>query len=368
MTAQQELQQAIQWMQDGQRRQAAALLNRLLDSAELDDRARAAAYVWLAESRADRAFKIRCLEQALEAEPENRQIRQGLNQLLATDKPPDHLPTLRRDGGEQPLLEQIPRHIGIDGGANGLASGIFISQGGLLATTSYAVGSAERLSVIVNFENEVTGKVVRRYPGHDIALIAAPMRLARKPSVAPPSMISLNAPFVALGADGTRLRGRLRRSHSGGGAGWLRTNIAYVQLPDAGGNPMYDERDQLIGILTRNADAAGNVYAFPAARIMDLAKAHQRDRQLLPKAGYCRACGGLCRAVIYGGRYCETCGAIVAMEPERAPVSPQAEALRQIYGENGSLPCPHCGAGLGHHRGRCLRCGRALTRDQVASA
>ena len=352
-------------MQDGEVGRAVGLLNRLIDRGELDDKARAAAYVWLAESRADRAFKIRCLEKALRAEPDNRQIRQGLHQLLAAGQQPDNLPAIREGSAGTEALEQIPRVLRVAGGLNGAASGVFVSHTGLLATTSYAVGGAAGLSVAIDSERELLGKIARRYPAHDIALIAAAMRLARKPSAAPPSMISVNAPFVALGGDGTRLRGILAASAIRGGG--LRTNIPLAQLPDAGGNPMYDERGQWIGMLTRNADAGGKVYAIPAARIMDLAAAHQRDRQLLPKAVVCRACGGLCRAVVYGGRYCEICGATVSLEPGRAPVKPHVEKLRQIYGEDANPPCPHCGAGLGGYRGRCLRCGRALTRDRIAS-
>ena len=50
MSAQNELRQAIEWMQDGQAAPAVDLLHRLVECAELDGKGRAAAYVWLAEA------------------------------------------------------------------------------------------------------------------------------------------------------------------------------------------------------------------------------------------------------------------------------------------------------------------------------
>ena len=57
MDARAELRQAIELMQDGRVAQAVDLLNRLLGSSALDEKGRAAAYVWLAEAREDSAFK-----------------------------------------------------------------------------------------------------------------------------------------------------------------------------------------------------------------------------------------------------------------------------------------------------------------------
>ena len=83
MSPEQELRQAIQLMREGAVGAAAPILSRLVESGQLDAPGRAAAYVWLAESREDRDFKIRCLERALEADPANAKIRQGLQQLLS---------------------------------------------------------------------------------------------------------------------------------------------------------------------------------------------------------------------------------------------------------------------------------------------
>ena len=358
MRAQDELRQAIQMMQNGQVDAAANLLKRLATSPALDAKARAAAYVWLAESRADRDFRLRCLERALEHEPDNAQIRQGLQQLRATPGQPRNLPTMIKGRDSARELQQTPSVVGIDGGANGVASAAFIGSGGLLATTSYAVGGAERLAVHIAGEQEMSGAVVRRYPQCDLAFISAPLSLARQPAVAPPSLAAENTTFSAHSFTGVRLRGEFGRVDRGLPAHWLATNIHPIQLPDAGGNPLVDARGQLIGLLTRNSDGAGAALAIKIAHVLALAGAYRRDRQLLPHGGYCPACGSLTQAGRYGGRSCETCGAALSAGNQRASSEPDRAALRRLYSEDEGRPCVHCRAAVGLHKGRCLRCGQ----------
>ncbi len=366
MTAQDELRQAIQMMQNGQAEAAANQLNRLANSPALDAQARAAAYVWLAESREDRDFKVRCLERALEHEPENAQIRQGLQQLRAAPSQPSHLPVMRKGAESARQLPQTPRVVGIDGGANGPASAAFIAGDGLLATTSYAVGSALRVALHISGEQEASGAVVRRYPQRDLALIATPLSLARKPTIAPPSLAAEILTITAYCATGTRLRGQLSRADRGRSTPWLATNIHPIQLPDAGGNPLYDAQGQLIGLLTRNSDRSGAALAIKISHVQALADGLRRERQLLPHAGYCPACGSLTQAGRYGGRSCETCGAALAADSRGASAEPDREALRQLYGESEAQPCIHCRAQVGQYEGRCLRCGQRQTSRAAA--
>jgi len=361
MAAQDELRQAIQMMQKGQAEAAANQLNRLANSPGLDDQARAAAYVWLAESREDRDFKVRCLERALEHEPNNAQIRQGLRQLRAAPSQPRHLPAMRQKRESPRQLQQTPRAVGIDGGANGLASAAFIAGDGLLATTSYAVGSALRVDLHISGEQVVSGAVIRRYPQQDLALIASPLSLARKPAIAPPSLAAENLTFTAYSFTGARIHGQLTSAETSRSTPWLATNIHPIQLPDAGGDPLYDAQGQLIGILTHNSDKSGAALAIKISQILALADGLRRERQLLPHAGYCPACGALTQAGRYGGRSCETCGAALATASRRASAEPDRDALRQLYGESEAQPCTRCLAQVGQYEGRCLRCGQRQT-------
>ena len=362
MSAQRDLRQAIELMQDGQRAPAVDLLNRLVECAELDGKGRAAAYVWLAESRDDGAFKIRCLERALEQDPDNQQIRQGLNQLMAARPQPGQLPAMGAERNRAEL-DAAPPVVGIVGGLNGLASGVVVDDGGLIATTSYAVGSVERATVTLDVRRHLEGKVVRRFPVHDLALIQAPLRSARAATAAPASMIAENSPFLALGYGGARLRGALAQLNSRRARHWLRTTIPPAQMPDAGGNPIYDENGQLLGLLTRNVDGAGNALAIKMSQILALTSQWQRDRRLMPDARYCVACGALTRARLFGGLHCETCG---AANDHDIDYPRQADKLAALYGEDEGPPCPHCGARVGAYEGCCLRCGKSIARGAVA--
>ena len=363
MTAQDELRRAIQMMQTGQAEAAVSQLNQLASNPALDAKTRAAAYVWLAESRADREFKLRCLQRALELEPENAQIRQGLQQLNAA---PSHLPAMRQGRASATRIEQTPPVVGIDGGANGPASAAFIAADGLLATTSYAVGGARRVAVQIAGEQQINGAVVRRYPQHDLALISTSIQLARKPAMAPPAAAANGLTFSAYSATGTRLRGNADQADRALPAPWLATNIHPIQIPDAGGNPLYDGQGQLVGLLTRNCDRSGAALAIKVAQILALAAAYRRERKLLPNARYCCACGALTQAGRHGGGACETCGAALPAEGRRPSSAPDRDALRQLYGEDVAQPCIHCGATAGAYAERCLRCGQALTGRAAA--
>ena len=365
MTAQDELRQAIQMMQNGQTDAAAKQLNRLANSPALDAKARAAAWVWLAESRGERDFKLRCLERALEYEPDNSQIRQGLQQLRAAPAQPSHLPLMRHDRERARQLQRTPRVVGVDGGANGLSSAAFIGDDGLLATTSYAVGGALQVAVHIADEAAMRGDIVRRYPQHDLALIATPLRLARKPAIAPPGSNGVNMPVTAYSDTGARLRGQLTRSDPDLPAQWLATNLYLIQLPDAGGNPLYDAQGQVIGLLTRNSDSRGRALAVNIAHILALAEALRREGQLLPQARCCAACGSLAQAAYYGGTACENCGAALPSDTRRAP---DRDALLQLYGEKEAQTCVHCRASVGSYDGRCLRCGQTQASRAAAGA
>ena len=367
MSAQVDLRQAIELMQDGQVASAVDMLNRLVGNSELDDKGRAAAYVWLAEAREDSAFKIRCLEQALAHDPENRQIRQGLNQVLAAHSKPGKLPPIDNDQRHSKLAE-TPPVIGIVGGLNGPASGAFVNSAGLIATTSYAIGGAERVTVTLDAERHPAGVVARRFPAHDLALIQTSLRPLRKPSIAPPALTAEDSAFIALAYGGARLRGALAQNSSAGARQWLRTTIPPAQLPDAGGNPLYDENGQLLGLLTRNVDGAGNALAAKFSHVASLADQLHRDHLLMPESRYCAACGSLTRAGLYGGRHCETCGAAQALDRAEAALPPQADKLAALYREHAGRPCANCGARVGGYDGRCLRCGRSTASGAVPEA
>ena len=228
----------------------------------------------------------------------------------------------------------------------------------MLATTSYAVGGARSVAVHIGGEQETTGAFVRRYPQHDLALIATRLNLARKPAIAPTSAVVESLTFTAFSATGAQLRGQLTRADRTLPRHWLATNIHLIQMPDAGGNPLIDAQGQLVGLLTRNSDRSATALALQISHVLALAEAYRRERQLLPHTGYCPACGARAQAEGYGGRSCETCGAALPAERRRASIEPDRDALLQLYGEPAPQHCAHCRATTGESEGRCLRCGQ----------
>ncbi|MCY4145608.1 MAG: S1C family serine protease [Chloroflexi bacterium] len=352
MRAQDELRAVIRQMQAGDST-AAAKLRRLLDAGELDAAGQAAAHVWLAEASDDAGFKLQRLQNALACTPDNAQIQQAVQALLAEKPPRPNLPSA-------PSLPDIPRVVGINGGANGVASAVFVMQSGMLATTSYALGGAQRLTVSLGDGRTVAGKLLRRFPGIDLALAALPLRLDGRLPIAPPAALTVGQELVALGFDGARLQTKLTALEGVGAGHWLATNLPVAKLPDAGGNPLYDDRGQLAGLMTRNTAGGGMALALKISAILTLAEQAQRDKQMQPGARCCPACGGLARSPIYGGHSCESCGGDLPVDETLA--APQTDILQQLYGEAASRACAHCGARVGFQGGRCLRCGQRSER------
>ena len=348
MRAEDELRAVIRQMQAGDF-SVAAKLRTLLAAGELDAAGQAAAHVWLAEASDDAGFKLHCLRKALVCAPDNAQIQQGIQALL-DDEP------LAPSPPAAPRLPSFPRVVGIDGGANGKASAVFVTKSGMLATTSYALGGAQTLTISLDDGCRLTGKLLRRFPSLDLALVKAPLRLAGSLAIALPTLLAVGQGLVALGFDGTRTPATLTAQDGLGAGQWLATSLPTTKLPDAGGNPLYDEGGQLLGIMTRNSAGRELALALNISSILPLAEQAQRDRQMQPGACCCPACGGLARASIYGGGHCESCGA--KLPTAKKPAAPHHDKLRQLYAETASPPCPHCAARVGFHRRSCLRCGR----------
>ena len=366
MNGQNELRQAIELMQDGKVAPAADLLHCLIADNRLDDKGRAAAYVWLAESREDGAFKIRCLEQALQHDPNNQQIRQGLQQVMAAPPPPSQRPAfgpaLRRS-----KFDAMPAVVGILGGLNGPASGVFINDDGMIATTSYAIGSASRATAMLDAKRHVPATVVRRFPTHDLVLIQTALRPAEKPNAAPPSTIAEGTAFVALGYGGAKLRGLLGRLNSrqdaalaadkhraGSNAGrgrqsagrreWAAAGFAHAQCRWRGKGA--GDQNVAYRVAGRAADARTPANArFPLLR-------HLR-RTGAGAAFWRQALRDLWRGA---GRRC----------PPNRLCRPKPKSWAALYGENAARPCPRCGARVGDYDGRCLRCGRSVAVNAAA--
>lgn len=470
------LQQAIDLMREGKTDAAARMLQVVIKNPDLPSNFRATAYAWLAETSDDLNFKINCLNRALDSDPNNQQIQDRLNGLLAvqptppnqpaqrptslpnqpsqpqtfqrpnyelpdsqpidvikpdmsdsqpiqpyppqqrpTSMPNQDLPSVRpqRDPhmgpnpysqvptfdpqnqefatGSQPAinmpnlsdsqamyplnqqnmpqpqaqsryrLQQTPRVLGIRQGPNGVGTGVFVTADGIIATTRYVVGSSQQMTVELDTGQELPATVIRSYPQYDLALLRVNVTLER---VWPPTQVPIlpdNETFIALNYNGAANRGYKRKSKNQLESYWIQTNIDTAQIPNAGGDAMFDNQNYLIGILTRNASReTGLAYGLHILHIYNLVNQYQQESQQIPNAGYCTHCGSLTRAQQFGGFYCETCGAILPSLDDTHLHYQSTPQLLRVYNENLSRPCPNCTAKVGFHDGKCLRCGYDL--------
>ena len=327
------------------------MLREIIAKPELDDHARATAYVWLAESLPDREFKMDCLQRALDHEPDNAQVREMLERLRVAGASP------QIDSALPVIINAAAPVVGIRGGPNGPGSGFFVNQLGLVATTGYVTGSATTVEIGLGSDGTVEGRVVRRFPASDLALIETPVRIESHGELAPAMLVARDDVIFALTYPGIRTRGVIREASAR--SQWLVTSLPPAQMSDAGGNPVGGAEGKLAGMLTRNIDhGSGELYALGIGQIQQLAEQFQQEQRLMPEAGYCGACGSRTRARRYGGLYCETCGARLPEAHAVSSASPDPERLRRLYAGDENQPCPVCAASVGVYAGRCLRCGR----------
>jgi len=258
-------------------------------------------------------------------------------------------------------IQGTQRSVGIVGGSNGEGSGIIISQDGIIATTRYVVGGEEDVKVMLANGHRLPGKVLRSFPEFDLALVKVNAMASQLMPTNNNPHIPDHTPLLAIAHNGQGQRSQKRASKHQLAQHWIPTLIE--QLQDAGGDPIFDDNNLLVGMLTRNASRAnGYVYGLHISKIQQLLDGYRQEvRQQADNRVYCRHCGTSSRAAAYGGFYCETCGAVLpyAENMQRFP-QPNTVAL---YGENIHRQCPKCSSQVGYYDSKCLRCGYDITQD-----
>jgi hypothetical protein len=370
------MEQGVAAIQQGKLEEGARLLRIALKSDELKGSMRAMAYLWLAETKSDHKEKVACYNDALAADPDNEHARQRIAQLLAEDLPPfpaqssGYTPSAKNPPAAhtQPPTgapaQQTPggifRAVGVLDGPNGSGTGFFVTRDGLLATTRFVVGGAETLTVALGPGQSLIADVVRSYSELDLAFLETGINVSQLLPFVTTATIPDNTPLTAIAYNGQVRSGQLRATRSIMKPQWFPTTIE--ELADAGGSPVFDDHNLLVGMLTRNAQrTAPYVFGLHISTILHQVDQFQQEMRLAANLVYCPSCGHRSRAQAAGGFYCETCGSMLpaARNTRRFPL-PQMAAL---YGENAHRPCRLCGARVGYYDGRCLRCGQSPARS-----
>ena len=400
-----DLQEGIQGVQAGRLSEGARLLRIALRNDQLAGDLRAVGCLWLAETSDDPEHKVDCYNRALAADPNNEQARQQLAALLGSalpgTAPPPQLPETPRRAdphspqppanqlldfptavessqrpppsglyGVPPAPEARPtstptsatfqRTIGVLGGPNGRGTGFFVTRDGLLVTTRYVVGGMENLTVEMENRHRLQGRVMRAFPDIDLAILQVEVTINQLLPVSQLPVVPDNTPLTAVAHGGQVMQGVRRATKHQAAAGWFPTTID--QVVDAGGNPIFDDRNELTGLLSKNGDrTSGYFYGLHIATIFKYVEFYVQEGRSDGQRMYCPNCGYLSQAGSIGAFYCEICGGILPYALDRARYPhPQSESL---YRENMYQPCPHCSARVGYYDGRCLRCGNDISRQ-----
>jgi S1-C subfamily serine protease len=245
--------------------------------------------------------------------------------------------------------------VGIIGGPNGPGSGFFISKDGLVATTRFVIGGLENVTVETETRRQFQGRVVRSFPDLDIAFVYIEQPVNDLLPITPFPAIPDNAPITALAHGGKMVAGRKRETGRAIASHLFPTDV--VQVPDAGGCPVFDERYYLVGMLTRNiSSSSAYVYGIHIGTVRRCLEAFYNEMRASNQRAYCHSCGFVSQAGGAGSYYCENCGSVM---PHAANVNrfPTPQTM-MYYAENNPVTCPHCYARAGFYNGSCLRCGK----------
>lgn len=410
------IQQAQEALRGGHPEVAARLLNFTLNNERLTPKQRAATYTLLARTSNDIDFQIECYNRALEYDPNNQDIIQRRMRLLTPPPPPTAPPynsfemPLFNGGGTQgtgatrgiseellpgaystetfPSLNQNdystgniytldkmdthPQHtvhlsrvqpcVGVLGGPHGKGTGFFITHEGLVVTTHHVTGSENFFTIELQNGQQYPGQIRRAYPDTDLSFIQTNIQVEYllQPINNP---IPNDTRLVALSHPNTRHETTKRTTNHKMGYEWFPTGLTKDQITDAGGQPLFDARNVLCGMLTKNVSHTnGLLYGIHITHILRFATHYvEQKRRSLGTEIYCNACGNPSRAADFGGYYCEFCGHVLppyAKGQKRDGRTQQK--LAYLYRETSHSPCPQCGSQVGYFQDRCLRCGKKM--------
>jgi hypothetical protein len=329
----QAIENGIAALQAGNIQQGEQLLRQGLMSREVSGSLRAVGYMWLATTSPNRDFQIQCYRAAVEADPSNAEARRRLDALQppqvplppepppVAPMPPTAPPTSTQTAppaqlpGTGKLTAQgasVPRmwEFGVEGGPNGIGTAFLVVRDGLLATARYVVGATTEVILISRDGRELEGKVVRSYPQHDLAFIRARINVPALRDFTPTGTVSPHTPLIADDYTERTEKAEVRLTRRKLAPGWMPTNFKDTLPRSYNGAPLMDDRDDLVGMLTRNADRnSGNLYGLHISLIRRKIEAFYEEERMQPSNIYCGTCGERSAAGAAKLHYCEHCGA-----------------------------------------------------------
>jgi hypothetical protein len=381
----------IEAIRQGKIDEGARFLRIALRDSNLQGYERASALVWLAETTDNNQSKLNYYQEALQADPTNTDTQLRIDHLMAVDLPPTpplytttpqieitpppmyqppppqmtqpvHVPIEQPQPIQQPQTPKptlnanaLYRTVGIRGVRNGRGTGFFINKEGVVVTTRYVVSGEQMVRVQLDERQEVEAQVIRAYADADIVFLDTGLTIQHLlPSVSNAHLPEYSV-LVAHSHYGKSVTGKYRVTKNELAHYWIPTTIDTI--PDAGGLPLFNDSNLLVGMLTKNTNKTTSYYFGVHIHHIYLLWERTQQELLAPNTTYCGRCGKRSNApMIKGGFYCESCGAVL----------PHAEDIRRFptpemawrYNENTVAPCEHCQSRVGYYKDVCLRCGK----------
>jgi hypothetical protein len=290
---------AIEMVKQKNMEEGARLLRIVLSKPEtINKETQSMAWLWLAETTQSPQEKINHYNKAIAVDPNNHHAQQRLTYWLAQNAPEQPPPTQPQPQQPAPQTAQpidynnytttppkqtpttappqstntgnsLYRTVGIFDGPNGPGSGFFINKNGLVVTTRWVIGGTQTVTYELNRGQRAQARVVRSWPQYDLALIHTGVTIAQTLSVSTTPVLPDNTPISAMGHNGHVANGIRRATKSVIKEGWFPTTIESV--PDAGGNPVFNQQNLLVGMLTRNTHpSAPYVFGLHISNIIQL--------------------------------------------------------------------------------------------------
>jgi hypothetical protein len=361
---------------------------------------RATALLWLAETTDNNQSKLNYYQDALKSDPTNADVQARIDRLMVVDLPPSPPPPMTSYTPieinpppttmsytpppvsmpiepDQPFMPTTPpptatpkpmvsanalyRTVGIRDVRNGRGTGFFINKEGVVVTTRYVVGGERTVRVQLDERQEVEAQVIRAYSDIDVVFLDTGLTIQHLLPTVNNTHLPENGALVAHSHYGKSVTGKRRATKNELKHYWIPTTIE--TLPDAGGLPLFNDANLVVGMLTKNTSKT-TAYCY-GVHIHHIHLMWERTQQDFaePNTIYCGKCGNRSKVLTTkGGFYCESCGAVL----------PQGEDVRRFptpdmawrYGENIAAPCDACQSRVGFYDEKCLRCGTARKKGK----
>lgn len=335
---------AIDLIKTGKKDIGERILYDVIKHSESSHKMRTVAYWWLAEGQNDTHLRIEYLKKALEYDPSNSELKSRLNNILAspTQQSSQNLPASQLvfldeienmestrtspftidESETMPSVNtpfnlqqqasgvaKAPLVVGIYQGSDNTGTGIFVSIGGIIATTRDVVGENDMVTIKFGGGRFQPASVVRTYPELDLTLMQAAVSWDQIWTTPTEPLIPNNEVLTIQSFKGTQ-RGLKRSTQNGIAKHWIETSIDIMQVPDAEGAAILDSKKHLVGLLTYHHNHQTHfAYGLHISYIYACVKQYELERSQMPNTDCCTSCGTVTSIQQNNGYYCNVCGA-----------------------------------------------------------